>query len=68
MRKEENSIELLEQYAMGSLAYDVLKVALESQDEQVNTEETIELFDMAINSLEMGYWKDEIKKIAAEIN
>lgn len=68
MGKEENSIELLEQYVKGRVAYDVLKPALESQDEQMNTEESIELFGMAMDSLEMAYWRGEIKKIAAEIN
>lgn len=66
MRKEENSIELLEQYAMGSVEYDLLKVALEAQDENSNVEESVALFKTALDSLEMSYWRSEIKKISEE--
>ena len=68
MRKEVNSIELLEQYTMGSMEYDLLKVALETQDEHHNVEESISLFESAVEALEMAYWRDEIRKIGQELN
>ncbi len=68
MRKEVNSIELLEQYTMGSVEYDLLRVALEAQDEHHNVEESISLFESAVEALEMAYWRDEIRKIGQEFN
>ncbi|MCE7996434.1 MAG: hypothetical protein HEP71_30935 [Roseivirga sp.] len=66
--EDDNSIELLEQYTMGNVAYDLLRVALADQHERTNTEESLALFAMAMQSLEMAYWRDEIKKIAQEVN
>lgn len=68
MRKERDSIELLEQYALGSMEYDLLKAMLTCQDETIDTEESVTLFEMAIQSLEIGYWKSEIGKIAMELS
>lgn len=67
MGKEERNMELLEQHAMGSVEFDVLKVALESSDEHSNAEESIELFNVAMQTLEIAFWRDELKKIANEI-
>lgn len=68
MRKEENSIELLERYTIGSVEYDLLKVALETQDEESDVEELIALFETALESLEISYWRSEIQKIGDEFN
>lgn len=66
MRKVENKIELLEQHAMGSVEFDALKIALESREDQMSVEQSVEQFDSALQSLELAFLRNEIKQIAKD--
>jgi len=66
MRKVPDKIELLEQHALGSVEFDVLKVALESHGDQMSVEQSVELFDTALQSLELSFLRNEIKNIAKD--
>lgn len=66
MRKEEHNMELLEQHAMGSVGFDALKVALESCEDQMSVEQSVRLFDSALQSLEFAFLRNEIKQIAKD--
>jgi hypothetical protein len=66
MRKVKNKIELLEQHAMGSVEYDVLKVALESRQDTMSVQQSVEVFDTALELLELAFLRDEIKNIAKD--
>jgi len=65
MRKGKGNIDLLEQCAIGNAKSDVL--ALESGNDHCGTEGPIGLFKVAIQALEIAFWRDELKKIAAEM-
>ena len=66
MRKVQNKIELLEQHAMGSVEFDVLKVALESRDDKTPVEESVSLFNTALESLELASLREDLQNIAKD--
>ena len=51
---------------MGSVEYDVLKVALESRQDTMSVQQSVEVFDTALELLELAFLRDEIKNIAKD--
>ena len=66
MRKEEDTIALLESHALGNVDFDTLDEALSQTEAFADTREAVNLFHSALEAIQFSGLRQTLRQIASE--